>query len=225
MSDSLWPYRLQHTRLPCPSPFPGVCSNSCSSSRWCHPTISSSVVPFSSCPRSFPASGSSSTSQPFESGGHSIGVSASASVLPMNIQGRFPLGLTDLISWQSKGPSRVFCNTIIWKHQFFDAQPSLWSNTLICTRLLKRKKTHTQKCSFDCTDFVGKVMSLLFNTLSRFVIASLQRIKHLLISWLQSPSAVILESKKIKSVTVSIVSQCICYGVLGSTAMIFIFWM
>ena len=109
-SDSLWPHGLQHARLPCPSPTPGACSNLCPSSRWCHPTISSSVIPFS-CLQSFPASGSFPMSQFFESGGQGIGASASASVLPMHIQGWFPLGLTDLISLQSKGVSRVFSST------------------------------------------------------------------------------------------------------------------
>ena len=107
---------------------PGACSNSCPLSRWCHPTISSSVVPFSSCPQSFPASGSFPMSPRFESGGQSIGASASVSVLSVNIQGWFPLGLTDLISLQSKGLSRVFSNTTFQKHWFFGAQPSLWSN-------------------------------------------------------------------------------------------------
>ena len=103
MSDSLQPHRLQHSRLPCPSPTPRVYSNSCPSSRWCHPTISSSVVPFSSHPQSFPASGSFQMSQFFTSGGLSVGVSASPSVLPMNIQDWFPLRLTRWISLQSKG--------------------------------------------------------------------------------------------------------------------------
>ena len=105
MSDSLWPHGLQHARLPCPSPTPGACSNSCPLSRWCHPTISSSVVPFSSCPQSFPAWGSFPMRQFLASGGQSIGVSASASILPMSIQDWFPLGLTCLISLQSKGLS------------------------------------------------------------------------------------------------------------------------
>ena len=122
MSDSLPSQGLQHARLPCPSPTPGACSNSCPSSLWCHQAISSSVVPFSSCLPSFPAPGSLPISQFFTSGGQSIGVSASASVLPMNIQGWFPLGLTDLISLQSKGLSRVFSNTTVQKHQFFDSQ-------------------------------------------------------------------------------------------------------
>ena len=110
MSDSLQPYGLHHTRPPCPSPTPGVCSNSCPSSQWCHPTISSSVVPFSSHLQSFPASGSFPMSQFFATGGQSIGVSAT-SVLPMNIQDWFPLGWIDWISLQSKGLSRVFSNT------------------------------------------------------------------------------------------------------------------
>ena len=113
VSDFLWPHGLQHARLPSPSPSPGACSNSCSLSGWCHPTVSSSVIPFSSCLQSFPASGSFPVSQPFASGGQSIGASASASVLPMNIQDWFPLGLTDLISLQSKGLSRVFSNTTV----------------------------------------------------------------------------------------------------------------
>ena len=121
MSDSLQPHELQHAKLPCPSPTPGVYSNSCPSSRWCHPTISSSVVPFSSCLQSFPASVSFPVSQFFTSGGQSIEVSASTSVLPINIQNWFPLGLTGWISLQSKGLlSRVFSNTTVQKHQFFD---------------------------------------------------------------------------------------------------------
>ena len=125
VSDSLQPHGLQHASLPCPSPTPRACLNSCPSSRWCHPTISSSVVPFSSCLLSFPASGSFSMSQFFTSGGQSIGVSASASVLPMNIKDWFPLGRTGLISLQSKGLSRVLSNTTVQKHQLFSAQLSL----------------------------------------------------------------------------------------------------
>ena len=108
MSNSLWPHGLQHTRLSCPSPSPGVCSNSCPLSQWCHPTISSSVIPFSSCLQSFPASGSFPMSQLFTSGGQRIGVSVSASVFTMNIRVWFPLGLIGLISLRSKGLSRVF---------------------------------------------------------------------------------------------------------------------
>ena len=111
MSSSLWPHGEQHTRLPCPSSTPGACSNSCPLSQWCHPTITSSVVPFSFRLQSFPASGSFPRSKLFTSGGQSIGVSASVSVLHMNIQDWYPLGLTGLISLQSKGLSRVFSNT------------------------------------------------------------------------------------------------------------------
>ena len=138
VSDSLPPYGLLHARLPCPSPSPGACSNSYPLSRWCHPTILSSVVPFSSCLQSFLTSGSFPVSQFFTSGGQSIGVSASASVFPMNIKGWFPLGLTGWISLQSKGLSRVFCNTTVQKHQFFGAQLSLWSNSHIYMWLLEK---------------------------------------------------------------------------------------
>ena len=133
MSDSLWPHALQHTRLSCLSPTSGVYSNSCPLSQWCHPTISSSVIPFSSCLQSFPASGSLPMSQFFASGGQSIGVSASASVLPMNTQDWFPLEWTGWISLKSKGCSRVFSSTTVQKHQFFGAQLSLWSNSHIYT--------------------------------------------------------------------------------------------
>ena len=129
VSNSLWLHGLQNARLPCPSQNPGVYSNSCPSSLWCHPTISSSVIPFSSHLQSFPASGPFPMSQFFTSGGQCIGASASASVLPMNIQGWFPLGLTGLISLQSKGLSKVFSSITIWKHQFFVTQLSLWSNS------------------------------------------------------------------------------------------------
>ena len=132
-------------------------------------------------------------SQFFTSGSQSIGVSASASVFPVNIQDWFPLGLTGLISLLSKGLSRVFSNTTIQKHQFFSAQLSLWSNSHIHTWLLEKTMVLTRRI------FVGKVLSLPFNMLSRLVIAFLPRSKYLLISWLQSPSAVILEPKQINS--------------------------
>ena len=128
ISNSLQPHRLQHARPPCPSPYPGACSNSCPSSRWCHPTISSSVVPFF-CFQSLSAWESFLVSQLFASGSQSIRASASASVLPVNVQDWFPLELTGLISLKSKGLSRVFSNTTVQKHQFFGAQPSLWSNS------------------------------------------------------------------------------------------------
>ena len=124
VSDSLWPHGLQHARLPCPSPTSGASSNSCPSSWWRHPTISSSVIPFSFCFQSFPASGSFLMSQFFTSGAQSIGASASASILQMNIQNWFPLGPISLISLQSKGLSRVFSNTTVQKHQFFSPQLS-----------------------------------------------------------------------------------------------------
>ena len=129
---------LQHTRLPCPSLSPRVCSNSCLLSKWCHPTILWSVIPFSSCLQSFPASGSFPMSQLFASGGPSIGALASASVLPMNIQSWFSLRFTSFTSLLSKGLSRAFSSTTVRKHQFFGAQPSLWSKSHIHTWLLER---------------------------------------------------------------------------------------
>ena len=126
VSDSLRSHGLQHARLPCPSPSPGLCSNSCTLSQWCHPIILTSVAPFSSCPQSFPASGSFPTSQLFASGSQSIGASGSASILPMNIRDWFPLGLTGLIPLQSKGLSRDFSSTI-WKHPHFYKWPTLIS--------------------------------------------------------------------------------------------------
>ena len=129
LSDFLWPHRLQHTRHSCPSVSPGGCSNSSNLGQWCHPTVSSSVSPTPSCPQTFSASGSFLMSLLFTSGGQSIG--ASASVLPMNIQGWYPLGLTDLISLLSKGLLRVFSSTNVGKHLFFSAQSSLWSSSHI----------------------------------------------------------------------------------------------
>ena len=133
LSSSLQPRWLQHTRLPSPSLSPRVCSNSCPLNMWCHPAISLSVVPFSSSLQSFPDSASFPMSWLFASGGQSIGASASASVLPMNIQSWFPLELTGLMSLQSKGLSRVLSNIIFQKHQFFGSQLSSWSNSYIHT--------------------------------------------------------------------------------------------
>ena len=138
MSDSLWPHESQHTRPPCPSPSPRVHSNSRPSSRWCQPAISSSIVPFSYWPQSLPASGSFPMSQLFAWGGQSTGVSASASVLPMNTQDWSPLGWTGWISLQSKGLARVFSNTTVQKHQFFSAQPSSQFNSHIHTGPLEK---------------------------------------------------------------------------------------
>ena len=138
ISNSVQHYGLQHARPPCSSPTPGACSNSCPLSQWCHPTISSSAVPFSSCLQSFPASGSFATSQFFALDSQIIGPSVSVSVLPMNIQDWFPLGLTCLISLLSKGISRIFSNTTVQKHQFFGTELSLWSNSHIYTWLLEK---------------------------------------------------------------------------------------
>ena len=138
VSDSLGPHESQHTRSPCPSPTPEVYPNSCPLSQWCHPAISSSVIPFFSCPQSLPASGSFTMSQLFISGGQSTGVSASASVLPMNNQDWSPLGWTCWISLLSKGLSRVFSNTTVQKHQFFCTQLSSQSNSHIHTRPLEK---------------------------------------------------------------------------------------
>ena len=165
MSDSLRPHESQHTRPPCPSPTPGVHPNSCPSSRWCHPAISSTVIPFS-CPQSLPSSGSFPMSQFFGWGGQSTGVSALASVLPMNTQDWSPLGWTGWISLQSKGLERVFSSTTVQKHQFFHSafftvQPS---HPYMTTGKIIALTRHT---------FVGKVISLLFNMLSRLVITFL----------------------------------------------------
>ena len=172
------PWTVAH-QPPCPSPTRAVYSNSCPLSQWCHPAISSSVVRFFSCLQSLPASGSLQMSQLFISDGQSIGVSASTSGPPMNTQDRSPLEWTGWISLQSKGLSRVFSNTTVQKHQLFGAHMTT-GKTIALTRWT----------------FVDKVMSLLFNMLSRLVITFLPRRKYLLISWLQSPSTVILEPRK-----------------------------
>ena len=183
MADSLRCRGLQHARLPCPSKLYPL-------SRWCHSTISSSVIHFS-CLQSFPASGSFPMSQFFTSGVQSIGASASSLVLPMDIQDWYPLGLTGLIFLQSRGLSRVFSKhrsskaSVLQCSAFFMVQLSHPYMTIGKTIVLTRKV------------FVSKVMSLLFNMLSRLVIIFLPRSNCLLISWLQSPSALILEPKKI----------------------------
>ena len=191
MPDSLWPHEPQHARPPCPSPAPGVHPNSCPLSRWCHPTISSSVVPFSSCPQSFPVSGSFQMSQLFTSGGQRIGVSASTSVLPTNTQD-WSLVWTGWISLQSKVLPRVFL-----QHHSSKASILLHSAFFI-VQLSHPYRTTGKTIALTRRTFAGKVMSLLFNMLSRLVITFLPRSNRLLISWLQSPSAVILEPPKIK---------------------------
>ena len=189
MSESLWCNESQQAKPPCPSPTPRVHPDSRSSSQWCHPAISS-CRPLLLLPQSLPASGSFTMSQLFAWGGQSIGVLASASVLPKKTQDRSPLEWTGWISLQSKGLSRVFSNTTVQKHQFFGAQLSSQSNFHIHAWPL-------EKPDLTRWSFVGKVMSLLLNMLSRLVITFLPRSKHLLISWLQSTSAVILEPRKI----------------------------
>ena len=186
---SLRLHALQYTRFFCPSPTPRACSDSCPSSSWCHPTVLSSVVPFSSCLQSFLTSGSFPMSQFFASGGQSIRVSASASVFSMSIKGWFPLGLTGWISLQSKGLSRVL--------QHHSSKASI----LLCSAVFMVQLSHPyinigKTIALTRWAFVGKAISLLFNMLSRLVIAFLPRSKRLLISWLQSSSAVILEPKK-----------------------------
>jgi len=173
MLNTLWPHGLKHTRLPCPSRTPRSYSNSCPLSWWCHPTISSSVIPFSSHLQSFLASGSFPMSLFLASGGQNIGFSTSTSVLPMNIQDWFSLGLNGWVSLQSKGLSRVFSNTTVQKYQFFGTQISLYSMTT------EKKQTNI---ALTRQTFVGKVMSLLLTMLSRLVIAFLPRSKCLLIS-------------------------------------------
>ena len=185
----LQPHESKHARPPCPLPAPRVHSESRPSSQWCHPAISSSVVPFSSCPQSLPASESFPMSQFFTSGGQSIVASASASVLPMNTQDWSPLEWTGWLSLQSKGLKSLLQHhsskaSILWRSVFFTVQ-------------LSHPYMTTEKIiALTRSTFVGKVMSLLFNMLSRLVITFLPRRKHLLISWLQSPSAVILEPQK-----------------------------
>ena len=216
ISDSLRSHGLQHARLPCPSPSPGVYSNSCLWSQWCHPTISSSVVPFSSCLHSFPASGSFPMSQFFATGGQSIG--ASGSVHPMNIQGWFPLGLTGLISLRSNGLSTVFSSATVEKTSI------LQCSAFFIVQLSHPYMTTGKTIALTIWTIISKVISLLFNMLSRFVTAFLPRSECLLISWLQSLSTVILEPKKIKSATLSIFPPSICHEVMEMNTMILVFW-
>ena len=183
-----------------------------------HPTISSSVVPFFSCLQSFPASGCFPIDQFFSSGGQSIGFSAS--VLPMNIQDWFPLGWTGWISLRSRGLSKSLL-------QHYSSKASvLWHSAFFIVQLSHPYITTGKAIALTQWTFIGKVISLLFNMLSWLVMAILPRSKHLLISWFQSPSVVILEPPpKIKSVTVSIASPSICHEVVGPHAMILVFWM
>ena len=218
VSDSLRLHESQHARPPCPSPIPRVHSDSRPSSQWCYPASSSSVVPFSSCPQSLPASESFPMSQVFAWGGQSTGVSALASFLPKKSQGWSPSEWTSWISLQSEGLSRVFSNT--------SSKASILQCSAFFTVQLSHPYMTTGKAiALTRWTFVGKVMSLLLNMLPRLVITFLPRSKRLLISWLQSPSAVMLEPKKIQSDTVSTVSPSISHEVMGPDAMIFVFWM
>ena len=206
MSDSLWPHELQHIRLPCPPLSPGVCSDSCPLNWWCYLTILSSATLLHLCLQSFPASGSFPMSLPCASGGQSSG--ASAAVPPVIIQGWFPSGLTGLISLQFKGLLRA--------PQSESINSSVFS-LLYCPNLISIRDCW-KNYSFDY------VMSLLFDILSRLVIAFLPRSKHLLISWLQSPSTVILVPKKIKSVTASTFPLLFAMKQYGPDAMILVWF-
>ena len=217
MSYTLWPHGLHHARIPCPSLSPRVCSNSCPLSWWRHPTISSSIT-HSPHALNLPASGSFPVSWLFPSDGQSIGALASASVLPVNIQGWFPLGLTGLCFLLSKGLSRVFSRTSVWKHKIFGTQPSLWSNSQIYT-------WQVEKPYLWLYGPLSPNDVFFFNMLFRFVIAFFPRNKCLLILWLQSPFTVILVAPKIKSVTVAISSPSACLEVMGLDDVILVFLM
>ena len=215
MSDSLRPHGLQYTRLLYPSPTPRPWSNSCPSSRWCHSVISSSVIPFSSClPSIFPSIKVFSNESALHIRWPSIGVSASTPVLPVNIQDWFPLGLvgspcSPRDSQKSSPTPFKSINSSVLRF--------LYSPTLTSIHDYWKSIALTRRT------FVGKVMSLLFNMLSRLAIAFLPRSKCLLISWLQSPYVVILEPKKIKSLTVSIIPPSICHEVMGLDSINFVF--
>ena len=196
MSDSLQLHGLQHTRLPCPPLTPRASSNSYPLRWWCHPNISSSVIPFSSHLQSFPASGSFQVSQFFTSDGQCIGASASVSLLPMNIQDWFPLGCIGWISLRPRDPQEPSPTP-----QFKSINSSVLSFFIV--QLSHPYMTTGKIIALTRQSFVGKVMSLRFIMLSGLLITFLQRSKRLLISWLQSTSAVILEPQKIKSATVS----------------------
>ena len=226
LPDSLQPHGLQHIRPPCPSSSLEVCPSSCPLHQWCHPAISSSDVLFSFCPQSFPAAGTFPMSWLFTSGDQNTGASASASVLLVNIQAWFHLRLIVLISLLSKELSGVFSSTTVQRHSLnsskalFKGTTVLWRSTFFMVQLSQPYVTTGKTIALTIWTFVGRVMSLLLNTLSRFVIAFLPRSNRLLISWLQSPSLVILEPKKRKSITTFTFSPSICQGVMEPDAMI-----
>ena len=210
-------------RLPCLSLCLGVCSNSCPLSQWCHSTILSSVTLFFSCLQSFPAPASLPVNWLFTSGSQSIGASAWALVHPMNIQGWSPLGLTGLrIDWFDLSAVQ---GTLKSLHQHHNLKASiLWFSTFFMVQLSYQYMTTRKTIPLTIWTFVDKVMCLLFNTPSRFVIAFLPRSQHLSISWLQLLSAVILQPKNTKSVTVSTFPPSTCHEVMGRHAMILVFW-
>ena len=217
VSDSLWPHGLQNARPAYPSPSTGVCPSSCSLHQWCPPSISSSDTLFF-CPQSFPESGTFPVSHLFASDDQKTSASASASVLLVNIQDWSPLRLTGLISLLSKGLWRVFSSIAIWTHKAFGVLSSLLAH------LSQSYVTTGKTIALTIWALVGRVMSLLFSTLSRFVISFLPRSNHLLISWLQSLCAIILEPKKRKFVTTSTISPSICHAVMRPDAMSFGFF-
>ena len=219
MSDSLRLHGQQHTRLPCPSPTPGDCSNSCPLSQWCHPTVSSSVIPFSSCLQSFPAAGSFPNESVLRIRWPKYW-SFSFSISPSN---EYSGLISFMIDWFDLLAVQRTLKSLLQHH-------SSKASILRCSAFFKVQLSHPymttgKSIALTRRTFVGKVMSLLFNMLSRLVIVFFPRSKCLLISWLQWPSAVILEPKKIKSLTVSTVSPFICHEVMGPEAMIFVFWM
>ena len=212
VSDSLWPHKPQHARPPCPSPTPRVHPNPCPLCRWCHPTISSSIIPFSSCPQSFPASRSFQMSQLSASGGQCIGVSAQHQLLQWTSR-------TDVLYSGLVGSLCSPRDTLKSLLQHHSSKASiLQCSAFFIVQLSYPYMTTGKTIALTRQIFVGKVMSLLFNMLSWLVITFLPRSKCLLISWLQSPSAVILEPSKIKSATVSTVSPSICHEVMGPDA-------
>ena len=217
-SDSLRPHGLQHTRLPCPSPIPTVYSNSCPLSMWCHPTISSSVVSFSSCLESFPASGFFPVRRFFPSGGQSIGFSFSIS--PSNEYSRL---ISFRMDWLELLAVQGILKSLLLHHS--SKASILQCSASFIVQISRPYLTTEKTIALTRWTFVGEVMSLLFNMLSDLVIAFLPRSKRLLISWLYSQSAVILKPEIIKFVTASIVSPSICHEVMGPDALIFVFWM
>ena len=219
-SDSLWPHGLQHTRPPCPSPAPGAYWNSCPLSRWCHPTTSCSVVPFSSCLQSFPASESFQMSQFFASGGQRKYWSFSFNASPSN---EYSGLISFRMNWLDPLAIQGTLNSLFQHHS--SKASILQCSAFFIVQLSHLYMTTGKTIALTKWTFVDKVISLLLNMLSRLVVTFLPRNKRLFISWLQSPSAVILEPPKIKSDTVSTVSPSISHEVMGLDVMIFVFWM